>query len=71
MPYWNKYACSSSFFCKKNISSSSGGGGGGGEQHTMKVGYQGTTENSHTGHCTHTHTSESNDVKVQNIQHGK
>lgn len=39
------------------------------EQHTMTVGHQGTTENSHTGHCTH--TSESNDVKVQNIQHGK
>ena len=35
----------------------------------MTVGHQGTTENSHTGHCTH--TSESNDVKVQNIQHGK
>jgi hypothetical protein len=25
------------------------------EQHTMKGGYQGITENSHTGHCTHTH----------------
>jgi len=24
------------------------------EQHTMKAGYQGTTENSHTGHCKHT-----------------
>jgi hypothetical protein len=31
--------------------------------------HQGTTENSHTGHCTH--NLESNNVKVQNIQHGK
>jgi hypothetical protein len=27
--------------------------------------YQGTTENSHIGHCTH--TAESTDVKVQNF----
>jgi len=30
---------------------------------------QGTTENSHTGHCTH--TTESTNVKVQNVYHGK
>jgi hypothetical protein len=30
---------------------------------------QGTADNNHVGHCTH--TSESTDVKVQNIQHGK
>jgi hypothetical protein len=39
------------------------------EQHTGKARNQGTTENSHIGHCTH--TSESTNVKVQNIQHGK
>jgi hypothetical protein len=33
------------------------------EPHTGKARNQGTTENSHTGHCTH--TSESTDVKVQ------
>jgi hypothetical protein len=35
------------------------------EQHTGKARNQVTTENSHTEHCTH--TSESTDVKVQNI----
>jgi hypothetical protein len=35
------------------------------EQHTGKARNQGTTENSHIGHCTH--TSESADVKVQKI----
>ena len=29
--------------------------------------HEGTTENSHIGHCTH--TSESTNVKVQQIQH--
>ena len=33
------------------------------EQHTRKPRSQGTTENSHIGHCTH--TSESTNVKVQ------
>ena len=33
------------------------------EQHTRKTWSQGTTENSHIGHCTH--TSESNNLKVQ------
>jgi len=33
------------------------------EQHTRKTRSQGTTENSHTGHCTH--ISESTNVKVQ------
>ena len=33
------------------------------EQHTWKTWSQGTTENSHIGHCTH--TSESTNVKVQ------
>jgi hypothetical protein len=33
------------------------------EQRTGKARNQGTTENSHTGHCTH--TAESTDVKVQ------
>ena len=37
------------------------------EQHTGKTRSQGTTENSHIGHCTH--TSESTNVKVQQIQH--
>jgi hypothetical protein len=37
------------------------------EQHTGKTWSQGTTENSHIGHCTH--TSESTNVKVQQIQH--
>jgi hypothetical protein len=32
-------------------------------KHTRKTRSQGTTENSHIGHCTH--TSESTDVKVQ------
>ena len=39
------------------------------EQHTGKVRNQGTTKNSHIGHCTS--TPESTDVKVQNIQHRK
>jgi len=33
------------------------------KQHTRKTCSQGTTENSHIGHCTH--TSESTNVKVQ------
>ena len=33
------------------------------EHHTRKTCSQGTTENSHIGHCTH--NSESADVKVQ------
>jgi hypothetical protein len=33
------------------------------EQHTRKALNQGTTENGHTAHCTH--TSESTNVKVQ------
>jgi hypothetical protein len=33
------------------------------EQHTTKTQNQGTTENGHVGHCTH--TSESTNVKVQ------
>ena len=73
MPYWNKYACSSSFFCKKLlllllllllvvvagvvVTPTKP------EQHTTQAGYQGTTEDSYTGHCTH--TSESNDVKYK------
>ena len=39
------------------------------EHHTGKVQNEGTTENGHIGHCTH--ASESTDVKVQNIQHGR
>jgi ribosomal protein L14E/L6E/L27E len=39
------------------------------EQHTGKARNQGTTENSHTGRCTH--TLESTNVKEQNIQRGK
>jgi len=35
------------------------------EQHTGKARYQGTTENSHIGHCTH--TAGSADVNAQNI----
>ena len=35
------------------------------EQHTRKVQNQGTTKNSHIGHCTH--SSESTNVKVGNI----
>ena len=35
------------------------------EQHTRKPRNQGTTENSHIGHCTH--SAESANVKVQNI----
>jgi hypothetical protein len=70
MPYWNKYACSSSFFCKKLlllvvvvvvvvvvVTPTKP------EQHTMKAGYQRTTEYGYTGHCTH--TSESYDVKYK------
>ena len=37
------------------------------QQHTRKTSSQGTPENSHIGHCTH--TSESTNVKVQQIQH--
>ena len=37
------------------------------DQHTRKTCSQGTTENGHIGHCTH--TSESSNVKVQQIQH--
>ena len=35
------------------------------EQHTEKAQNEGSTENSHIGHGTHTHTSESTNVKVQ------
>ena len=38
------------------------------EQHNGKPRNQGTTDNNHIGH--RTHTSESADAKVQNIQHG-
>jgi hypothetical protein len=38
------------------------------EHHTGKAQNQGTADNSHIGHCTH--TAESSNVKVQNIQHG-
>ena len=38
------------------------------EQNTGKARNQGTAENSNIGRCTH--TSESTNVKVQNIQHG-
>ena len=38
------------------------------EQHTGEA-HQGTTENSHIGHGTH--TSESTNVKVQITMHGK
>jgi len=37
------------------------------EQHTRKAQNQGTTKNSHIGHCTHTVGSAK--VKVQNIYH--
>lgn len=37
------------------------------EQHTMKARNQVTTKNSHIRHCTH--TSESTNVKVQDILH--
>jgi hypothetical protein len=39
------------------------------EQHSGKARNQGTAENSHMGHCTH--TAESTNIKVQNIHHGK
>jgi hypothetical protein len=39
------------------------------EQHAGKAQSQGTRENSHIGW--YTHTSQSADVKVENIQHGK
>ena len=39
------------------------------ERHTGKAQNQGTADNILIGHCTH--TAESTDVKVQNIQHGK
>ena len=38
------------------------------EQHTGEARNQGTTKNSHIGHCTR--TVESVNVKVQNIFHG-
>jgi hypothetical protein len=38
-------------------------------QHTGKVRYPRTAENSHIGHCTH--TSESTHLKVQNTQRGE
>jgi len=38
-------------------------------KHTRKARHQGTTNNSHIVHCTH--TLESTDVKVQNVYHGK
>jgi len=37
------------------------------EQHTGKTLSQGAKENSHIGNCTH--TSESTNVKIQEIQH--
>jgi len=37
------------------------------EQHTGKTWSEGTTENSHIGHCTH--TAESINVNVQYIRH--
>jgi len=39
------------------------------EQHKGKVRYQGTTESSEIGNCAR--TTESADVEVRNIQHGK
>jgi hypothetical protein len=39
------------------------------ELHTGKARNEGTAENSHVGHCTH--TSESADVKVQNVYRGR
>jgi hypothetical protein len=39
------------------------------EQHIGKAQNEGTTENSHIWHCTR--TSESANVKVPNIRHGK
>jgi hypothetical protein len=39
-----------------------------GEQHPGKTRSEGTTENSHTGHCTH--TSESNNVKYKTFNMG-
>ena len=39
------------------------------EQYTGKALNQATTENSHMRHCTH--TLESSNVKVQNIEHEK
>jgi hypothetical protein len=39
------------------------------EKRTGKARYQGTTENSHIGHSTH--TAESANVEAQNIQHAK
>jgi len=38
------------------------------KQHTGKPRNQGATDNSHTGH--RTHTSESAAAKIQNIRHG-
>jgi ribosomal protein L14E/L6E/L27E len=39
------------------------------DQRSGKARHQGTTENSHAEHCAH--TSESSNVKVQNVYHGK
>ena len=39
------------------------------EQQTSKARNYGTTKNSDIGHCTH--TAESANVKLQNLQHGK
>jgi hypothetical protein len=39
------------------------------EQHTGEARHQGTTENSHIGHCTH--TAESTNVEAQNVQRAK
>jgi hypothetical protein len=39
------------------------------EELSGKVRNQGTTENSHISHCTH--TAAGTNVKVRNIQHGK
>ena len=39
------------------------------EQHTWTALHQGTTDNSHTVHCTH--IAESAGVQMQHIEHGK
>jgi hypothetical protein len=39
------------------------------DKHTWRAQHQGTTNNSHIVHCTH--TLESTDVKVQNVYRGK
>jgi hypothetical protein len=39
------------------------------EKHTEKARSQGTVENGHIGHCTR--NSESTNIEVRNVQHGK